>query len=125
MSSGYNQVILIGRVVQNIEIKPYREGVKIRFYLEVEDLDFDPVFAKYKRHKEIFRIVFLGNNYTPYDFILSGHRFVQVTGKLHIRTFKERMMSDKRFSVEIKSSKENILLLDTRNNGQELLTSLG
>lgn len=125
MSSGYNQVILIGRVVQNIEIKPYREGVKIRFYLEVEDLDFDPVHAKYKRHKEIFRIVFLGNNYTPYDFILSGHRFVQVTGKLHIRTFKERMMSDKRFSVEIKSSKENILLLDTRNNGQELLTSLG
>ncbi len=125
MSSGYNQVILIGRVVQNIEIKPYREGVKIRFYLEVEDLDFDPVYAKYKRHKEIFRIVFLGNNYTPYDFILSGHRFVQVTGKLHIRTFKERMMSDKRFSVEIKSSKENILLLDTRNNGQELLTSLG
>jgi len=125
MSSGYNQVILIGRVVQNIEIKPYREGVKIRFYLEVEDLDFDPVYAKYKRHKEIFRIVFLGNNYTSYDFILSGHRFVQVTGKLHIRTFKERMMSDKRFSVEIKSSKENILLLDTRSNGQELLTSLG
>ncbi|MDY6421410.1 MAG: single-stranded DNA-binding protein [Succinivibrio dextrinosolvens] len=125
MSSGYNQVILIGRVVQNIEIKPYMEGVKIRFYLEVEDLDFDPVYAKYKRHKEIFRIVFLGNNYTPYDFILSGHRFVQVTGKLHIRTFKERMMSDKKFSVEIKSSKENILLLDTRNNGQELLTSLG
>lgn len=125
MSSGYNQVILIGRVVQNIEIKPYREGVKIRFYLEVEDLDFDPVYAKYKRHKEIFRIVFLGNNYTPYDFILSGHRFVQVTGKLHVRTFKERMMSDKKFSVEIKSSKENILLLDTRNNGQELLTSLG
>lgn len=125
MSSGYNQVILIGKVVQNIEIKPYREGVKIRFYLEVEDLDFDPVYAKYKRHKEIFRIVFLGNNHTSYDFILSGHRFVQVTGKLHIRTFKERMMSDKRFSVEIKSSKENILLLDTRNNGQELLTSLG
>ena len=125
MSSGYNQVILIGRVVQNIEIKPYREGVKIRFYLEVEDLDFDPVYAKYKRHKEIFRIVFLGNKHTSYDFILSGHRFVQVTGKLHIRTFKERMMSDKRFSVEIKSSKENILLLDARNNGQELLTSLG
>ena len=124
MASGYNQVILIGNVKPNITIKPYRNDVKVWFYLEVEDLDYDPVYAKYRRHKELIRITFVGDRSIPFDFLLRQHKYIQVTGKLHIRTFKERMIGDKYVPCEIKTSPKNILLLDNRNNGFEL-TSFG
>ena len=104
MASGYNQVILIGQVKQNIVIKPYRNDVKVWFFLEVEDLDYDHVYATYRRHKELIRITFVGDRSIPFDFFLNQHRYIQVTGKLHIRTFKERMIGDKYVPCEIKTS---------------------
>lgn len=121
MANGYNSVTLIGRVKHNISVKPYRKGVQVRFFLEVEDLDFDPVYAKYQKHKEIFRIVFDGYRAVPYDTVLAAHPYLQVCGKLHTRTFKEKILGDKAFEIDIKTTRRGIVFLDEVNAGDELL----
>lgn len=121
MANGYNSVTLIGRVKHNISVKPYRKGVQVRFFLEVEDLDFDPVYAKYKKHKEIFRIVFDGYRAIPYDSILAAHPYLQVYGKLHTRTFKEKILGDKAFEIDVKTTRRGIVFLDEVNSGEEML----
>lgn len=121
MSKGYNQVYLIGKVHPNIGIKPYREGVLIRFFLQVDDLDYDPVHRQYRRHSEKFRIVFEGKNGVPYDTVLRAHPFIQVTGRLHIRNFKEKIIGDKAFSSEIRTTRKGIVFLEEINGGDEML----
>ena len=121
MSKGYNQVHLIGKVHPNIGIKPYRGGVLIRFFLQVDDLDYDPVYRQYRRHSEKFRIVFEGKNGVPYDTVLCAHPLIQVTCKLHIRNFKEKIIGDKSFSAEIRTTRKGIVFLEELNAGDILL----
>lgn len=121
MSKGYNQVHLIGKVHPNIGIKPYRGGVLIRFFLQVDDLDYDPVYRQYRRHSEKFRIIFEGKNRVPYDTILCAHPFIQVTGRLHIRNFKEKIIGDKAFPSEIRTTRKGIVFLEEINGGDEML----
>lgn len=121
MSKGYNQVHLIGKVHPNIGIKPYRGGVLIRFFLQVDDLDYDPVYRQYRRHSEKFRIIFEGKNGVPYDTILCAHPFIQVTGRLHIRNFKEKIIGDKAFPSEIRTTRKGIDFLEEINGGDEML----
>ena len=121
MAKGYNQVHLIGKVHPNIGIKPYRGGVLIRFFLQVDDLDYDPVYRQYRRHSEKFRIIFEGKNGVPYDTILCAHPFIQVTGRLHIRNFKEKIIGDKAFPFEIRTTRKGIVFLEEINGGDEML----
>lgn len=122
MPAGYNQVNLIGQIKPQIEVKPFRDTVKVKFYLQVEDLDFDYRYKIYKRHTEIFRVTFTGEKLIDYQYQLTNHSFVQVIGKLHNRTFKERMTGDKHFAAEIITSPKQITMLDDKNIGLELQT---
>lgn len=121
MANGYNQVTLIGKVQPNIAIKPYRNGLLIRFFLQVDDLDYDPIYRQYRRHTEKFRIVFEGKNGVPYDTVLCAHPLIQVTGKLHIRNFKEKIIGDKAFPSEIRTTRKGIVFLEEINGGDEML----
>ena len=121
MANGYNQVTLIGKVQPNIAMKPYRNGLLIRFFLQVDGLDYDPVYRQYRRHTEKFRIVFEGKNGVPYDTVLCAHPLIQVTGKLHVRNFKEKSLGDKAFSAEIRTTRKGIVFLEDLNAGDILL----
>lgn len=109
MYKGFNQVTLVGKVQPHIAIKLYRNGVLIRFFLQVGDLDYDPVIRQYRRQSEKFRIVFTGQYGVPYDTILYAHPFIQVTGRLHIRSFKEKIIGDKAFPAEIRANRKGLV----------------
>lgn len=124
MNHGYNSVLLIGNIKQ-IRTRPYRDGVIVTFFLSVNDRAVNYISKSLQEYQETFRVVFTGNPNTNYEFALSMNPYVQVSGKLHIRSFKERMMNDKNFTVEIRTSPGDILFLGKAGTITENFEYLG